>query len=236
MSVRPRTRSARVGRRRLRLRDAVGIACAIAAVAFSLGRLSGGGTPDGGVASRTASETGSSHSRVPAIGAEEGGAHRTRDGAGIAAARALMTLADPLLLVDTRRRRAVVARIATPGYRRELEPAIGATYEHLRSELGTDPSRIAMRMHALGYRVEAYDGRRASVAVWQVTILGSIDRAPVAAWATSRAELRWSEGRWLVARFGADTPGPTPAVTAPANASPPVEFVSSTRGFTRLVL
>ncbi|MGE3138915.1 MAG: hypothetical protein AB7O53_05565 [Thermoleophilia bacterium] len=127
----------------------------------------------------------------------------------------------------------MVARIAPPGYRAELTPLFERTYGYLDGLLGASADRgeVVLRMTPLGYRVEAFSAERASVAVWQVTLLATPERAPIAAWSTSRAELVWSGGRWRVERFGVDTPGPVPSVTAP---EPPVgagEFVSSAQGF-----
>jgi hypothetical protein len=158
---------------------------------------------------------------------------RTPSGAARAAARALSALADPRLLTDRNLRRAVVSDIAPADYRAELAPLFDRTYRYLADTLG--PDEVVLRMTPVGYRVEAFSPRRATVAVWQVTLLGSAERDPIAAWATSRAELVWSAGRWRVERFGADTPGPTPAVTAPASSTAPAEFVALARGLAPLV-
>ena len=160
-------------------------------------------------------------------------AERTPSGAARAAARALSALADPRMLTDRNLRRAVIAEIAPADYRAELAPLFDRTYSYLADTLG--PGEVVLRMTPLGYRVEAFSPRRATVAVWQVTLLGSAERDPIAAWATSRAELVWSAGRWRVERFGADTPGPTPAVTAPASSTAPADFVALARGLAPLV-
>ena len=158
---------------------------------------------------------------------------RTKAGAARTAARALSSLADPRLLSSRQARRAVVARIAPPGYRAELAPLFDRTYGYLDGLLGASADRgeVVLRMTPLGYRVEAYSATRASVAVWQVTLLASPERAPIAAWSTSRAELVWSARRWRVERFGADTPGPVPAVTVPEAPVGAGEFVASAQGF-----
>ena len=79
--------------------------------------------------------------------------------------------------------------------------------------------------------MEAFSAGRATVAIWQVTLLATPERAPIAAWSTSRAELVWSDGRWRVERFGTDTPGPVPSVTAPATTAAPGDFVAGARDF-----
>mgnify|MGYP001199881016 CR=1 FL=1 len=160
-------------------------------------------------------------------------AARTPASAAREAARALSALADARLLSDRGLRRATVADIAVPSYRPELLPLFDRTYGYLADTLGR--GEITLRMTPVGYRIEAYSARRASVAIWQVTLLGSAEREPIAAWATSRAELVWSGGRWRVKRFAPDTPGPTPAVIAPGTSTPPAEFVGLARGLRPLV-
>ncbi len=158
---------------------------------------------------------------------------RTKEGAARTAARALSSLADPRLLSSRQERRAVVARIAPPGYRAELAPLFERTYGYLDGLLGASADRgeVVLQMTPLGYRVESFSMTRASVAVWQVTLLATPERAPIAAWSTSRAELVWSGERWRVERFGVDTPGPVPSVTAPEAPVASGEFVSSAQGF-----
>jgi hypothetical protein len=163
---------------------------------------------------------------------------RTREGAAHAAARALSSLADPRLLESRAARRAVVARIAPPGYRGELDPLFDRTYDYLAGVLGAPARRgeVVLRMTPIGYRVEALTARRATVAVWQVTLLATPERTPIAAWSTSHAELAWSQGHWTVERFGVDTPGPVPSVTAPsATPTGAREFVSAAQGFSPFV-
>lgn len=160
-------------------------------------------------------------------------ASRSREGAARAAAGALSSLADPRLLADSARRRAVVAEIAPPAYRAELDPLFERSYGYLAGVLGASAERgdVVLQMTPVGYRVEAFSPTRATVAIWQVTLLATPERAPIAAWSTSRAELAWSGGRWTLERFGTDTPGPTPSVTAPATVTPPGEFVGAAQGF-----
>ncbi len=160
-------------------------------------------------------------------------ASRTRAGAARTAAQALSSLADPRLLSSQQARRAVVARIAQPKYRAELAPLFERTYGYLDELLGASADRgeVVLQMTPVGYRVEAFSATRASVAVWQVTLLATPERAPIAAWSTSRAELVWSGGRWRVERFGVDTPGPVPSVTAPEAPVGAGDFVASAQGF-----
>lgn len=160
-------------------------------------------------------------------------ASRTKVGAARTAATALSSLADPRLLSSPQARRVVVARIAPPEYRAELAPLFERTYGYLGELLGASADRgeVVLQMTPVGYRVEAFSATRASVAVWQVTLLATPERAPIAAWSTSRAEVVWSGGRWRVERFGFDTPGPVPSVTAPEAPAGAGDFVASAQGF-----
>lgn len=205
----------------------------IFAFGVAAGRLS---TPDvrGGSAESAAASSSAAGSlpSPPAAATPRGGA-RTREGAARAAARALSSLADPRLIASRQARRAAVAAFAPPAYRAQLDPLFDRTYGYLGRIMGT-PARdgeVVLTMTPLGYRVEAYSGRRATIAVWQVTLLATPQRAPIAAWSTSRAEMAWSGGRWRVERFGTDTPGPVPTVTAPDTAAAPHDFVEAARGF-----
>lgn len=161
----------------------------------------------------------------------------TREGAARSAARALSSFADPRLIASRQARRTAVAAFARPAYRAQLDPLFDRTYGYLGRILGT-PARdgdVVLTMAPVGYRVEAYSRRQATVAVWQVTLLATSERAPIAAWSTSRAELAWSRGRWRVERFGTDVPGPAPSVTAPATTAGPSDFVAAAHGFSPFV-
>ena len=127
----------------------------------------------------------------------------------------------------------MIASLATPGYRPQLEPLFERTYGYLSGLLSDSgrPGDLVLRMAPLGYRIEAFSGRRARVAGWQGTLLATPTRAPVAAWSTSRAVVVWSAGRWRVARFGRDVAGPVPSFTAPSGGSPPRAFVAAVDAF-----
>lgn len=217
-------------RRRLPL---VGVALLLLALGLAIGRITGS-EGDSTAAERAAPTDPAVPSALPAR-VEPGPAATaaTREGAARAAARALSSLADARLLDSRAARRAVVADIAPPGYRAELNPLFDRTYDYLVGVLGASVQRgeVVLRMTPLGYRVESFSPPRATVAVWQLTLLATPERASIAAWSTSRAELVWSGRRWRVERFGVDTPGPVPSVSAPAAPTEPGEFVAAARGF-----
>jgi hypothetical protein len=220
-----------------RRRRVVAAAGAVALV-FALGLALGRWSAPGGEASRAGS--GPSAARQAAPQRPPGAAtptsaqrDRTREGAARAAAGALRSLADPELLRDPELRRRVVGAIARPGYRDELLPMFDRTYGYLADLLGPPARRgdVVLRMTPLGYDVERFAPGRATVAVWQVTVLATPEREPIGAWSTSRAELVWADGAWRVERFGSDAPGPAPAVTAPATPTPGRLFVDAGRSF-----
>lgn len=201
-------------------------------IGIALGRLSVPGDVETVI--EPADRSGSQTWTAPSLPVEPppAAASHTRDGAARAAARALSSLADARLLLSRDRRRMVVSEIAPPAYRAELNPLFDRTYDYLAGILGTPARRgeVVLQMTPLGYRIEAFSARRATVAIWQVTLLATPERASIAAWSTSRAELIWSGARWRVERFGIDTPGPTPSVTAPMAATTPGDFVAAARG------
>lgn len=214
---------------RLRL---LGGAFLLLALGFALGRIAA--SSDSRVVEAPAAISGFPRALTlpsPAFKAPRAETERTEAGAARAAARALASLADPRLLTSRERRRSVVAEMAPATYRAELDPLFDRTYEYLAGILGrpAQDGEVILRMTPLGYRVEAFSARRATVAIWQVTLLATPARSAIAAWSTSRAELVWSGGRWRVERFGVDTPGPTPAVTAPSAANAPGDFVALAR-------
>ena len=153
---------------------------------------------------------------------------RTPASAAREAARALSALTDARMLSDRGLRRGTSADNAVPAQPPPRPPLFDRTFRYPADTLWR--GEATLRMAPVGYRIEAYSARRASVAIWQVTLLASAEREPIAAWATSRAELVWSGGRWRVERFAPDTPGPTPAVLAPTISTPPAEFVAMAAG------
>ena len=84
---------------------------------------------------------------------------------------------------------------------------------HLRAETGDTLVRTA----ALGYRVEAYSPRLASVAVWKVSLIGTTTSGITAAFDTSRITLVWTPRGWRASGLVADVPGPTPQFSQAGN-------------------
>lgn len=217
-------------RRRL---AAFGAALLFLAAGFAIGRLAASSDDLRAGGPAPSSELPARSLPAPPVNSMPSVASHTRAGAARAAARALSSLADARLLSSRDRRRKVVSEIAPESYRAKLGPLFDRTYGYLAGILGVAARRgeVVLQMTPLGYRLESFSAARATVAIWQMTLLATPERAPIAAWSTSRAELIWAGGRWRVERFGTDAPGPVPSGTAPSTTLSPSEFVAAARGF-----
>lgn len=140
---------------------------------------------------------------------------RSEAGAASAAADAV-TAFDGTVLLDTGALRTAVDRIASSGSRASLLEAFKQAGARLRDQLGADtvPKPVVLlRTFAIGYRVERYSPDRATVAVWNVGVVGSgATVQPQQSWRTQRVSLVWEHGAWKVAGFESER-GPTPPLT-----------------------
>jgi hypothetical protein len=144
----------------------------------------------------------------------------TRAGAVTAAATYVSEL-DGSVLLDSARLRAVVDEIASARAR----PGLVAAYEQAAAQargrlgLGTVPAPVViLRAAPVGYRVDSYADRSATVSVWRVGVIGSgatVD--PQQSWATETVSLVWEKGAWKVSGFSS-SPGPTPPL--PSSVAP----------------
>jgi len=147
----------------------------------------------------------------------------TRLSAVSAAARSI-TAFDGNVLLQPRRLRAVVARIASAESRAQLTAAFEEASAQTRAKLGagTVPAPlIVLRSIPIGYRVERFSTSDATVAVWYVGIVGSgATVQPQQSWRTQVVSLVWEDGAWKVRSFRSSA-GPTPPLsTAEIPASP----------------
>ena len=157
----------------------------------------------------------------------------TRTGAVTAAARSI-TAFDGDVLLDAQRLHAVVSRIASQGSRASLIAAFDQASAQTRAKLGADTVPrpvIVLRSVPIGYRVESYSAREATIAVWYVGVVGSgATVEPQQSWRTQVVSLVWERGAWKVASFES-SPGPTPPLSNAEAAGSPADLFASIPGF-----
>jgi hypothetical protein len=158
---------------------------------------------------------------------------RTRAGA-VATAALSITAFDGDVLLHPERLRGVVSRIAATSSREQLIEAFTQASAQTRAKLGADTVPqpvIVLRSVPIGYRVERFSTREATVAVWYVGIVGSgATVAPQQSWRTQVVTLVWERGNWKVSSFQS-SPGPTPPLSTAEAAGTPVDLFSAIPGF-----
>jgi hypothetical protein len=169
-------------------------------------------------------------------GVKVGYAH-SREGAIAAAANYTTALSSDLLL-DPARRKAAIDTLAAPEAKARLQKRFDQAVASLRSGLGvsgaTEDAQVLLRATPVGWRVEEYSDRAATVAIWVTSVGGSIGGTdgPVPireGWGTTTVELRWAGGDWKQVD-STTTDGPVPiADVAPPTAAP--ELVSKANEF-----
>jgi hypothetical protein len=169
-------------------------------------------------------------------GVKVGYAH-SREGAIAAAANYTTALSSDLLL-DPARRKAAIDTLAAPEAKARLQKRFDQAVASLRSGLGvsgaSEDAQVLLRATPVGWRVEEYSDRAATVAIWVTSVGGSIGGTdgPVPireGWGTTTVELRWAGGDWKQAD-STTTDGPVPiADVAPPTAAP--ELVSKANEF-----
>jgi hypothetical protein len=148
---------------------------------------------------------------------------RTASGAAAAAAVAVSSL-DGAVLLDRSRLRALVSSLASTAARPRLVEAYEQAALTVRARLGVGsfPAPVVfVRAIPVGYRVDAFNPKEATVSVWRVGIVGSgATVPPQQSWRTEIVSLVWEHARWRIARFASE-PGPTPPLgaTAPSTAT-----------------
>lgn len=163
----------------------------------------------------------SAHARYP----------MTRQGA-VAAASAYVSALGGAALLSPTRVRSVVRAIASSSVRDRLAAAYVQAAAQAREQLGvgTIPAPVViLRAAPVGYRVESFRARAATIAIWRVGVVGSGAGAePEQSWRTDRVSLLWEHGEWKVASLASE-PGPTPPLAAAAESTPAELFASIQR-------
>ncbi len=121
--------------------------------------------------------------------------HPTKAGA-VAAALDYLDALRWDVLVDDRRRRAAIAKRATSDTASEIDAELASAVEPLRGAVTVPP--VVARPAVLGYRVDRYEGSKVSISVWGFVLFATGAYEPTTQWATSRIDLAWEAGRWLV--------------------------------------
>ena len=166
---------------------------------------------------------------------------RSQQGAVAAAANYTRVLSSDLIL-DTSRRRAAIDALAAPEAKAGLQKTFEQAVASLRKGLGvtgaTGDAQVLLRATPVGWRVEEYSDRAATVAIWVTSVGGSIGgtEGPVPireGWGTTTVELRWAGGDWKqVASTTTDGPVPIADVAPPTAAPELVTKASEFKEFT----
>jgi hypothetical protein len=163
---------------------------------------------------------------------------RSEQGAVAAAANYTRALSSSLIL-DEARRRAAIDALAAPGARARLQKTFDQAVASLRAGFGAtgaagERAQVLLRGTPVGWRVEAYDKDRATVAIWVTSVAGSLGGTdgPVPVregWGTTTVKLRWADDDWKQVD-SMTTDGPVPI----ADVAPPTatgELVSKANEF-----
>jgi hypothetical protein len=148
--------------------------------------------------------------RVASEGSVKAAAPRPTRATAVASASAILYSFDLPTVLDPSRFEAAVDRVAAPGSEDRVRRLFGRGIEDVRA-MFSDRPRVS-RATPVGYRLVSFQGRRASVAIWNVAIGGSSLMTPVAQWRTIILDLRFTAGGWK-ATGGRSLPGPSPAAT-----------------------
>lgn len=201
-------------------------------------RLGSDGAPTTPVETTSAPETTRPNPTPPSASIGSATFPRTRDGA-VDAATAAMLAFDTTVVLDDARLRETVNAVAARAFREPLLQSYRQGAALLRDRLAIDsvPRPVYfVRTAPVGYRIERYSADAATVAIWNVGVIGSgASVQPQQAWSTQHVTLRWENGAWKVTGFRSE-PGPTPplgSAEAAAGAGELFETVPTFSGFSR---
>jgi hypothetical protein len=166
---------------------------------------------------------------------------RTQEGAVAAAANFTRVLSSDLIL-DTARRRAAIDTLAAPEAKARLQKTFDQAVVSLREGLGvgdgaSNSAQVLLRATPVGWRVEEYSDRAATVSIWVTSVGGSVGgTVPVPVregWGTTTVELRWAGGDWKqVDSTTTDGPVPIADVAPPTAAGELVDQANEFKEFT----
>lgn len=157
------------------------------------------------------------------------GYQRSQQGAVAAAANYARVLSSAMIL-DQAKRRAALQTISAPEalarQQRAFDQAVALLTKGLGvSAAGAKDGTVLLRAVPVGWRLEAYTGDRAKVAIWVTSVIGALGGPPQGvpvreAWGTTTVELRWVDGDWkLLNTTTTDGPVPIADTATPTAAS-----------------
>jgi len=114
-----------------------------------------------------------------------------------------------------------LAEIAAPGAEPSIRARFGTGAAEVRAAIGGRSG--VLRAVPMGYRVEGFSRRWASVSVWMVALAGGARLTPTAQWRLLTLELAWTSNGWRVSD-GSAGPGPSPGSPLPLLATEAATF------------
>jgi hypothetical protein len=157
------------------------------------------------------------------------GYQHSEQGAVAAAANYARVLSSAMIL-DQAKRRAAIQTISAPEalarQQRAFDQAVALLTKGLGvGQAGAKDGTVLLRAVPVGWRLEAYTGDRAKVAIWVTSVIGALGGPPQGvpvreAWGTTTVELRWVDGDWkLLNTTTTDGPVPIADTATPTAAS-----------------
>jgi hypothetical protein len=156
----------------------------------------------------------------------------TKEGAEAAAANYVSAYESQAMLTPSSRHK-LIHSIADPAIESSLQAQLDQAYTTVCTGLGLDknctPSQsqtAVARTFALGVNTQSYSKGKATVAVWNDNIIGTVgdtSSQPIAEnWTTTTVVLTWVNGDWKWTSFTA-TDGPTPVSNQQASSSADIQ-------------
>jgi hypothetical protein len=169
------------------------------------------------------------------------GYQHSQQGAVAASANYARVLSSAMIL-DQARRRAAIQAISAPEalarQQRAFDQAVALLSKGLGvGQAGARDGTVLLRAVPVGWRLEAYTGDRARVAIWVTSVLGALSGpqgVPVReAWGTTTVDLRWVDGDWkLLNTTTTDGPVPIADTATPTAASQLIPEAQDFKEFT----
>jgi hypothetical protein len=169
------------------------------------------------------------------------GYQHSEQGAVAAAANYAKVLASELIL-DKASRRKAIDTLAAPETRARQQRAFDRAVPSLAKGLGVTggsaDGTVLLRAVPVGWRLAAYTGDRATVAIWVTSVLGSLGGPPGGVpvqegWGTTTVQLRWVGDDWKQLQSTTkEGPAPVADAATPTAASQLVPEAQEFKEFT----